>query len=112
MNLRKQNRIIDKEFLAFVSRLPCICCCSDLGDERYEAGDITVDWPIISDPDHVTTRGAGGGDTPDNVMPLCRRHHSERHQIGIGQMIRKYPSYRTWLQLAERTDILEQFASG
>lgn len=109
VHLKKQSRVIDKEFLAVVSRLPCICCASLLDEFRCEVGDFSLDWPVISDPDHVTTRGAGGGDTPTNVMPLCRKHHTERHMIGIGSMISKYPAYKTWLQLAERTDILDQF---
>lgn len=35
-----------------------------------------------SDPAHVTTRGAGGGDRY-NVVPLCREHHDEQHRNGI-----------------------------
>ena len=26
---------------------------------------------------HVRSRGQGGGDTPDNIVPLCTRHHSQ-----------------------------------
>jgi hypothetical protein len=38
----------------------------------------------LSDPDHVKTRGAGGGDAEGNVRPLCRGPgtndcHSRRH---------------------------------
>lgn len=35
-----------------------------------------------SDPAHVTSRGAGGGHVA-NIVPLCRLHHSEQHDIGI-----------------------------
>jgi len=35
-----------------------------------------------SDAAHVRSRGSGGGDEPANLMPLCRRHHSEQHSGG------------------------------
>lgn len=35
-----------------------------------------------SDPAHVRSRGAGGGDWA-NVVPFCRRHHDEQHAIGV-----------------------------
>lgn len=46
--------------------LPCCACGS----------------PPPSDPDHVRTRGAGGKDL-GNVVPLCRRCHSQRHDLGL-----------------------------
>lgn len=38
--------------------------------------------PPPSDPAHVRSRGAGGRDR-ENVVPLCRSHHCEQHQVGI-----------------------------
>lgn len=35
-----------------------------------------------SDPAHVLSRGAGGKDWA-NCAPLCRRHHSEQHHLGL-----------------------------
>lgn len=35
-----------------------------------------------SDPAHIKSRGAGGDDIPDNLIALCRQHHSEQHQRG------------------------------
>lgn len=35
----------------------------------------------IVDPHHVKTRGAGGKDE-ENLIPLCRKHHTELHTIG------------------------------
>ena len=61
-------------------------------------------WP--SDPHHVTTKGAGGGDTGDNVMPLCRRHHTEWHQRGPSLVCSKYGPVLEWLKAHERQDIL------
>ena len=43
-----------------------------------------------SDPAHIQTKGAGGSDTAENLMPLCRMHHSEQHQIGIKSFTRKH----------------------
>jgi hypothetical protein len=33
----------------------------------------------IADPDHVRTRGAGGGDELPNLRPLSRVWHDRRH---------------------------------
>ena len=62
------------------------------------------------DPHHVTTRGAGGKDTPSNLMPLCRVHHVEYHQIGPGKICEKYPKVIEWLIFNEREDVLSKIA--
>lgn len=59
------------------------------------------------DPHHITTVGAGGGDTPDNIMPLCRKHHTE-WDLGIGKFLRRYPIVRKWLQASDRWDFLDK----
>lgn len=84
-------RVRNQDLLDFVKTLPCIVCRT-----------------VPSDPDHVTTRGAGGGDEAVNVWPLCREHHNERHNQGLPHMIRKYRSCEVWLTLAERHDVLEK----
>lgn len=90
--LHKHKRIRDQGLLDFVKTLPCIVC-------RTEP----------SDPDHVTSRGAGGDDVAMNVWALCRPHHVERHAKGLGHMVRTYPSCVIWLELAGRKDILERY---
>ena len=40
--------------------------------------------------DHIRTRGAGGGDEPENIQWLCREHHQQRHRIGIKSFALKY----------------------
>lgn len=60
------------------------------------------------DVDHVTTQGSGGGDVAENLMPLCRKHHSEKGQIGYAGMINKYKSYHRWLIMMDRTDVIER----
>lgn len=89
---QKQKRIIDKKVLKSVSGYRCIACGA----------------PPPSDPDHVTTRGAGGGDTRDNVWPLCRGCHVLRHKRGIGYMVRSFVSCRSWLRAFNRQDILDK----
>jgi 5-methylcytosine-specific restriction endonuclease McrA len=90
--LQKSKRIVDQELLDFVKTLPCLVCLHE-----------------PSDPDHITSRGAGGSDTATNVWPLCRPHHVLRHQKGLGYMVQKFPSLRLWLQSAERFDILDKY---
>lgn len=87
----KPKRVKNRELLNFISTLPCLCCMA-----------------VPSDPDHITSRGAGGGDEATNVWPLCRTHHTERHTKGLVFMVRKYPSLQIWLTEATRHDILEK----
>jgi hypothetical protein len=86
----KTPRVEDRIHLNWVSAQPCTACLV----------------PPPSDPHHITTVKAGGGDVPDNVMPLCRQHHTEWHQIGPGRMCAKYPRVTAWLITAQRGDIL------
>ena len=34
-----------------------------------------------TEPDHLRSRGAGGGDA--TAIPLCGRHHTMRHNVGV-----------------------------
>ena len=56
---------------------------------------------------HVSTRGAGGDDVPQNLMPLCEEHHQAWHQ-DPGKAARKFPGIRHWLMFAERWDVLRR----
>jgi len=58
------------------------------------------------DRDHITTRGAGGKDE-NNVWILCRKHHTERHKVGIFYFIKKY-NLKTWLIKNKREDIIDK----
>ncbi len=66
----------------------------------------------VSDPHHVKSRGAGGPDA-ENMVPLCRAHHSELHQIGVTEFQLRYNLdlkslaiyvYRTFLDQLQGTD--------
>jgi len=46
---------------------------------------------------HIKTRGAGGCDSYFNLMPLCRKHHTEVHKIGMRKFARTYARVRFWL---------------
>lgn len=87
----KAKPVRDTELLEIVRKLPCMGCGQS-----------------PSDAHHVTPRGAGGSDVPDNLMPLCRVHHAEWHQ-DPSKMIRKYPVVRNWLESAERWDVLSRY---
>lgn len=38
---------------------------------------------------HIKTRKSGGSDGSHNIMPLCREHHTEVHQIGLFKFSQK-----------------------
>lgn len=71
---------------------------------RDQRCTICNSWP--SDAHHITTRGAGGDDTGDNLMPLCRDHHILWHQKGIGFMIQQFNKVSDWLICHERLEVL------
>lgn len=93
-SLQKEKRLIDKQFQEIVEWQSCVAC-----------GKIGP-----NDAHHVTSRGAGGGDTWNNLMPLCREHHAQWHQEGISRML-KYPRLRSWLYLHGRKDIIDRAES-
>ena len=100
----KPKRVVDKKLLETCRHLPCIACMSDqiLQDEyrRYVAEFGTELLPIaVSHPHHVVTRGAGGGDTVDNLISLCVKHHSEIHRIGNERFREKYYAVNNWFKL-------------
>jgi hypothetical protein len=86
--LEKKTRIVDESALEEVRKLPCLAC--DMSrEERIR---------FIFD-NHVRSRGSGGDDVPENLMPLCARHHAEIHQVGTIKMASKYSIVRQWLEL-------------
>jgi hypothetical protein len=85
----KSRRIKDPQLLAAFRTFPCLAC----GVQPSEAH-------------HITTRGAGGDDVPQNLMPLCTYHHHEWHLRGPAVMVSSYPRVRGWLEHWDRHDIL------
>lgn len=74
----KPQRVRDPDYLDWIRTRPCLLFLLPGGGCTW--GD--------SDPAHVKSRGAGGGD--DTVVPLCRKHHREQHQLGVKSFERKY----------------------
>jgi hypothetical protein len=63
---RRTKRIVDQEVLEFFRSSPCEACGR----------------PPRSDPAHIRSRGAGGDDTYENIISLCRLDHCRQHKIG------------------------------
>lgn len=76
--LEKTKRFVSKKNLAMIRALPCFVC----GGRPCDA-------------DHLSSRGAGGGDELANLQALCRLHHIERHQIGIKSFVTRYRTILT-----------------
>jgi hypothetical protein len=47
-------------------------CCLNCGHQPADYNDL--------DPHHITTRGAGGEDTLENIAPLCHICHRNIHR--------------------------------
>lgn len=92
MSLAKIKRQVDKELLEAVRELPCMA----------------KGCPPPNHAHHISSRGSGGDDMADNVVALCMVHHTEYHKIGPVRFLKKYPLFKTWLELAGRTDILNR----
>lgn len=95
----KPTRIVDEELLDAVRRLPCLACASEASEASVRHA-LDYSGEVLSHPHHVRSRGAGGGDVPNNVMPLCHKHHAEIHARGKLDMASKYPVVRFWLETA------------
>lgn len=50
---------------------------------------------------HIKSRGAGGSNDPDNVVPLCWLHHTEQHTLGWPRFRKRYPEVKSWKQLTD-----------
>ena len=49
---------------------------------------------------HVPSRGAGGRDRIEDMVPLCGMHHLEFHSTkgGVMTFARRYPEFMSWLK--------------
>lgn len=68
----KPKRIKDESALGTIRKMKCIVC------------------GLVAEPHHIKSRGAGGDDTIENLLPLCRIHHTEIHTIGLKAFKLKY----------------------
>lgn len=51
-------------------------------------------------PHHIRTRGAGGDDSPENLLGLCVVCHNLIHKSGREKFCRKYPHLRSKVDAA------------
>ena len=78
----------------------------------------SVDKPCLAcghflvDLHHVKTRGAGGCDSSFNLMPLCRKHHTEVHTIGITSMSEKYTRVNKKIPVKKAIIFIQFFLVG
>lgn len=77
----KKYRLKDEKAIEYVKTLSC-CACGTWGVDAH----------------HLISRGAGGPDSISNLLPLCRIHHSEIHQIGVTKMCDKYSGVFKYIQ--------------
>jgi len=74
------------EYRKFVGKIRCVVCqhARNVDAEGNTVIEINYEPELIrvADAHHMVSRGAGGADA-ENVVPLCRVHHSEFHQMGV-----------------------------
>ena len=58
------------------------------------------------DPCHLRTYGATREDDPENIVPMCRRHHVQQGAEGFKKMSIKYPRFER--ELNARGFFIEQ----
>lgn len=86
----KPKRTSDKKLLESIREQPCFFCHKSPPNDAH----------------HMTTRGSGGGDTTNNLLPLCRRCHTMIHQEGLSKVAWKYPRLKEWMVKHQRFDLL------
>lgn len=60
---------------------------------------------------HLNTVGAGGDDIVDNLVPLCRKHHTEIHW-GLSKFVENHPKFLNWLQAHNRWDLIDKIQAS
>ena len=50
-----------------------------------------------TDLHHFKTRKSNGSDHTQNLLPLCREHHTEVHKIGATTFSKKHAKVKQWL---------------
>lgn len=94
------TRIVDTALLEQIRRLPCMACVDSDPLAALEAIKAGESGGPRSHPHHLRSRGAGGDDTPENVMPLCHVHHREVHAKGLNRFAETYVAVCLWLSEA------------
>ena len=75
----KPEKVIDEAYKKYILEHSCLVC------SRRDV-----------DPDHLRARGTGSASQNDySLIPLCREHHSERHQLGNSKFEQRH-SVNLW----------------
>ena len=73
----QKQKLSSKKYLDYIRNKPCSIC-----------------GLMPCDPDHLEARGMGGANRSGykdySCVPLCRKHHTERHQAGNEKFEGKY----------------------
>lgn len=77
----KEKRIFDLKLIEKTRKMPCTAC--------GKRGP--------SDPHHIKSKKSGGDDIPQNLMPLCREHHTMVHKIGLFTFSQKFDQVSVFL---------------
>ena len=79
-----KNRLIDKELVEKVKKMPCLACGKRDGVAH-----------------HIKSVATGGPDIEENLMPLCEKHHTGTsvgiHWKGINDFLEGKPYVKEWL---------------
>lgn len=79
--ISKPEQVVDARYKKYILSHSCLVCPS-----REVDGD------------HLMARGRGSASQNDySLIPLCRIHHSERHQIGNQKFEQRY-TVNLWLE--------------
>jgi len=79
-----------------VRAMPCLCMDQDAGSfflelelaHAHGAPEAIVICKGAVEPAHNPSRGAGGGRF--DITPLCKAHHDEQHETGVGTFAARY----------------------
>lgn len=95
------KRIISKKYLNWISKCPCVLCCSE-----------------VTEPHHWNEEGHGGMGTKCSdyrAIPLCSHHHRDFHDHGRETFMLNYgiewqdiESMITWLNNFYKENICRQ----
>jgi hypothetical protein len=109
------------EYREHVRKVRCVVCQytrgKDFEGNQVEEVDYTPELVRVSDPHHVKTWGSGGPDA-ENLVPLCRFHHSELGNMGTIEFQLKYNYdlrsaarviFQHFLQTFKETEYAERF---
>ena len=79
--LSKGRRVENKELCASYHNMPCVVC----GSRREIVGH------------HIKSKGSGGDDSKENLIPVCFIHHAEVHQLGLTKLCSRYSNLKWYI---------------